>query len=353
MRRLVVGLAMTIASLAPVAVQADDQQIAKDIVTQLQSLKSSGQLKGFGIDLEVDNGTVWLKGYVADEAQRDTVLDIARHVVDVQQVVNDLTIEAEPEATPAPQPEKAKALTSLAASKLRGLRKQEPVVAAPVQVEPAPIQPVAQSQVSSSDDAIAEAVINKLASHKDAGKLRDFSLDVKVDQGAVWISGRVKSQDQQILVLDTARRVRGVKQVVNDIRVAKTSVQPISNVQPVQAAPAQLAPAPLRVANQTPLAFAPARSTQPVAVNGQPVPEMTGNAGIARARYDHPNMPGYAWPSYSPYPNYGAVTYPKQYSASAWPYIGPFYPYPQVPLGWRNVTLKWKDGWWFLDFKSK
>ena len=27
------------------------------------------------------------------------------------------------------------------------------------------------------------------------------------------------------------------------------------------------------------------------------------------------------------------------------------YPYPQVPLGWRKVTLEWDDGWWPLDFK--
>jgi hypothetical protein len=60
-------------------------------------------------------------------------------------------------------------------------------------------------------------------------------------------------------------------------------------------------------------------------------------------------MPGYAWPSYAAYPNYAAVTYPKQYSPTAWPYIGPFYPYPQVPLGWRKVCLEWDDGWWFLD----
>ena len=68
---------------------------------------------------------------------------------------------------------------------------------------------------------------------------------------------------------------------------------------------------------------------------------------------DNPTMPAYAWPSYAAHPNYGAVAYPQQYSATAWPYIGPFYPYPQVPLGWRKVTLEWDDGWWFLDFQSK
>ena len=75
--------------------------------------------------------------------------------------------------------------------------------------------------------------------------------------------------------------------------------------------------------------------------------------GVAPASYDQPNLPGYAWPSYAPYPNYSALTYPKQYSPTAWPYIGPFYPYPQVPMGWRKVALEWDDGWWFLDFKSK
>ena len=69
--------------------------------------------------------------------------------------------------------------------------------------------------------------------------------------------------------------------------------------------------------------------------------------------YDNAQMPGYAWPSYASYPNYAALTYPKQYSPTAWPYIGPFYPYPQVPLGWRKVCLEWDDGWWFLDFKDQ
>jgi hypothetical protein len=68
--------------------------------------------------------------------------------------------------------------------------------------------------------------------------------------------------------------------------------------------------------------------------------------------YENAQMPGYAWPSYAAYPNYAALTYPRQYSPTAWPYIGPFYPYPQVPLAWRKVSLEWDDGWWFLDFSA-
>ena len=89
--------------------------------------------------------------------------------------------------------------------------------------------------------------------------------------------------------------------------------------------------------------------------SNQPIPAYVAHSGggAARARFDKPHMPGYAWPGYAAHPNYAALTYPKQYSPTAWPYIGPFYPYPQVPLGWRKVTLEWDDGWWMLDFKNK
>jgi hypothetical protein len=102
-----------------------------------------------------------------------------------------------------------------------------------------------------------------------------------------------------------------------------------------------------------PVAYMNAAQAAPQAM-GEPIPAYAAPmaAGVAPARYDQPHMPNRAWPSYAAYPNYAAVTYPKQYSPTAWPYIGPFYPYPQVPLGWRKVTLEWDDGWWMLDFKD-
>jgi hypothetical protein len=104
-----------------------------------------------------------------------------------------------------------------------------------------------------------------------------------------------------------------------------------------------------------PAAARPASYGQHAGPGGQPIPAYAPGAGggPAPVRYDAPHMPNYAWPSYAPYPNYGAVTYPRQYSPTAWPYIGPFYPYPQVPLGWRKVSLEWDDGWWQLDFKQR
>ena len=97
-----------------------------------------------------------------------------------------------------------------------------------------------------------------------------------------------------------------------------------------------------------------ARQHQP-AYYGQPPqaayhPEAYGPQGPLPGQYNQPNLPDYAWPTYANYPNYAQVSYPRSYSPKAWPYIGPFYPYPQVPLGWRKVTLEHHNGWWWLDF---
>ena len=67
-----------------------------------------------------------------------------------------------------------------------------------------------------------------------------------------------------------------------------------------------------------------------------------------------PKMPPYAWPTYAPYNNYSRVAYPEAYPYNAWPFIGPVYPFPKIPLGWRAVKLEWQDGsWWFSQTATK
>jgi hypothetical protein len=138
----------------------------------------------------------------------------------------------------------------------------------------------------------------------------------------------------------------------------------VQQAQPMQFQQAQpmLAVAPAQAPPRVMVAQGPPPGGQPPAAAGGPRHAAAGmplpayvpgtGGGVAPAAYDQPYLPNYAWPGYAAYPNYAAVTYPKQYSPAAWPYIGPFYPYPQVPLGWRKVTLEWDDGWWFLDFND-
>ncbi|MDP7019119.1 MAG: BON domain-containing protein, partial [Pirellulaceae bacterium] len=279
--------------------------------------------------------------------------------------------------------------------------------APPVAAERATAAPPAPTY---SDELIAEQLINALQKRKQSGELRGFNIDLKVEKGDVVLAGYVSDESQLNSVLDVARRIRGVRRVVNGIVITAPQTQPVAeqraplvahpastnqdssrraklvqqpSSQPAQpapaaqaapASPASAAPAPVKAEPQ--LAAAPQPAAQPAqapqiryvpvympyqhmaqaqyAAN-TPLPMTTPGTGqaVTPARFDHPQLPGYAWPSYAAHPNYAAVTYPKQYSPSAWPYIGPFHPYPQVPLGWRKVTLEWDDGWWFLDFKSR
>ena len=111
MRRLLVGLAIaSIAALSPCWVHADDQQIAQQIVQQLRQQKADGRLTGFGIDLEVESGIVWLKGHVTTAEQQQLVLDIARRVDGVEQVVNDLSVKAAPQSRRGAEPQVRPAL---------------------------------------------------------------------------------------------------------------------------------------------------------------------------------------------------------------------------------------------------
>ena len=297
---------------------------------------------------------------------------------------------------------------------------------------------------TANDEQIAQQIIERLQQQRQTAQLQDFNIGVQVEKGTVTMMGNVSSSDHAVLALDIARRIPGVKLVVNDLYVQapqnvaagesrdagpahrqRCSLRSLGWLRPLRSHPCRHhrfrpvrrwpgfsdircpayrprlggarsqpavrrsrpcnrvgRPSPAKGAaggpstrprrsNPMPCARTPngsraslvarntvarARSRQRIPIGGGPssVPMMSaGGSGIARLPTDNPQMPGYAWPSYAAYPNYAAVTYPHQYSATAWPYIGPFYPYPQVPLGWRKVMLEWDDGWWFLDFKSK
>ncbi len=200
------------------------------------------------------------------------------------------------------------------------------------------------------DHAIARHIMSKLQLEQQRGSLKGFHVDMRVDQGTVWYKGFVENQSQKDLILRTAQQAQslGVVQVVDDITIQ--SSQPEAQ----QTAFYQEANSPQ--ANQPRMnipspQYAPAQYSNNAGVQGPP---MAMNAGSNMPTGgDSANLPAYSWPSYAAHPNYAAVTYPGQYSASAWPYIGPFYPYPQVPLGWRKVTLEWDDGWWWLDFNNR
>ena len=236
------------------------------------------------------------------------------------------------------------------------------------------------------DKAIAQQIATVL---RDSGQMKAYSIGVKYKEGTAWLAGRVTSKEQAAAALQIVSNMDGVEQIVNNLTIGPAPNTPATSNRKAVPAKKQADPqimeeqetvqfaAAQQMAQRpsTPMPIAPGQIAQPAGYQqlppaqlaqnvpaqpmhggyGRPIPAYQPGmgAGVARATYDQAHMPNYAWPSYAATPNYAAVSYPKQYSASAWPFIGPFYPYPQVPLGWRRVSLEWDDGWWFLDFDDR
>jgi hypothetical protein len=293
MRRLFIGLLVVATTvLLPVWALADNQQVAERITS---NLRQRAQLQDYKIGVKFQNGTAWLRGRVASDEQLAKALKAVWATEGVDRVVNQLNVG--PSAKAQLQTPKT-ALRSEWVSRSSGKGPQR---------DSGAMSPQAQrlQQVVDGETLPAEAPqATRLATSYTPQPAYPASA-VMTAQSAVIRQGAMGQASQ-----------------------------PRSN-------------RPIPVAY---LSGEPATLPQ----NGGPIPAYAApmNSGVAPARYDQPCMPNYSWPSYAAYPNYAAVTYPKQHSATAWPYIGPFYPYPQVPLGWRKVTLEWDDGWWMLDFKD-
>ena len=200
------------------------------------------------------------------------------------------------------------------------------------------------------DKATAEQIAVVL---RDSGQMQNYSVGVKYKNGTVWLSGRVASNQQMQAALAVISDIEGIEKIVNNLEVAKGAAAKAGMARRVSATSAEIdgAASPSGKGDVVPAGFH--KVGKHAALRAGPVPAYIGGAGGQPPAYDQPHMPNYAWPSYASYPNYAAVSYPKQYSPTAWPFIGPFYPYPQVPLGWRKVALEWDDGWWFLDFYDR
>jgi osmotically-inducible protein OsmY len=308
------------AAVAPATEDAStltrNQQIANRIAANLQNTRA---LSGQRVFIRCQNSAVWLKGEMAGEEQVRTAMQVAADTPGVSQVFNLMTIR--PETAPAAQ---ASAATA-------------PADATPV----TPVSTAAQKPAPTT-------LLNALKVTDKAGA------ETPVVPAQAPVASAAKAPEQtppattQLAVRPrpTAGNVAQQRQQPAQVAAPPRVVVVPSGPYAQQVAPQQ-APRPIPVAMlQQPQPVMQAPNT-PIPMYSTPV------GGVAPAQYDQAYMPNYAWPSYAAYPNYAAVTYPKQYSPTAWPYIGPFYPYPQVPLGWRRVMLEWDDGWWMLDFIDK
>lgn len=281
---------------------ASDQQTAERIAS---AIKSSG-IHGHEIDLKFANGVAVLDGRAADPRTISQLTQVVSRVPGVQQVENRLTA---PGMRPAPAP-------------------------------------------TTPNQAIAERIAGALGQ---AG-LGSNDIEVRFNNGVASLRGVVGSPQHAAMAEQIVTRVPGVQEINNELQVvARSPIQQV-NYQEGGPGPGGMPPGGMPMGPGMQPGMMPPGGGMPPGMmgpGGMPGGMMHGGRGPSHMAYDMPNLPPHAWPSYANYPNYAAVTYPTQYSASAWPYIGPFYPYPQVPLGWRKVQLEWDDGAWSLNFNPR
>ncbi|MEO1615936.1 MAG: BON domain-containing protein [Planctomycetota bacterium] len=358
MRRKYLGLAIAaITAFGPATAFGGDREIAQEIMTRLKSNRDSGALKDFTLDMKVDKGVVLFRGSVSEAEQKQLVLAAAEGVEGIAKVVDEVAVTAAESIAKAEAKvvkPKAKAMKVASVDSLRSMLGQAPKQT--LEIAPGEVKPTAAVEFASgaaSDQQVVSSVVNALGQAQKQGALRGFGVDVKCSGGVVSLTGRASSAQQRDQIISIAQSAPGVQGVNQSI-----SVMSQTPAVPAQLASQRMTPLPQMAGPQPnmPAPMMPAAHQMGGAmgapVMGTPVP-MNQGGGMGAPRYDAPNLPNYAWPGYASYPNYAALTYPQQYSPSAWPYIGPFYPYPQVPLGWRKVSLEWDDGWWFLDFTDR
>jgi hypothetical protein len=201
-------------------------------------------------------------------------------------------------------------------------------------VEPGPA--VAQP---SANQQLANTIAGQLRA---SAQLRQFNVDIQVVAGNVELTGQVSCQVQHDEVLRIVQGVPGVEKVVDRLTIVNNAVTPVAGI----TQPAIGEPRPLPT-NQPEAVAPPGGGPSP----SEPMPIFRcppGADGPNGGGMPPPPMPPYSWPTYAPYNNYSRVAYPTLYPYQSWPFIGPMYPFPKVPLGWRSITLRWVDGhWWY------
>ncbi len=327
------------------------EELAKTVAAKL---KESGALAGYRVNVKAKSGTIWLEGTVSDEKQLAAALGVAEATPGVERVVNRLVVElqqAPAAAAPLGMP--------AAAWNMAGV--PEPVQPAEPALEAAPEKKPTRNPFT----AMAETLFFKQPVDEQPAADQVQLVQATATAGRVRTpSGRGPAARQPAgrpplgVPQQAGRPMRSPYAAQAGNRTAmrtsggETLALPAPGGFEGAVADGQIVPGSMRYSEGMPANGVPANG-MPMA--GGPMPMGTTGVGMPPVpmRGDGPNMPNYAWPSYAASPNYAALQYPTQYSPTAWPYIGPFYPYPQVPLGWRRVSLEWDDGWWFLDFDER
>jgi len=206
MARFLIGvLALAAAIAAPTSLWAEDEvsdsEIGRSFVATLREKLDGGELKqGVQIVVRVDEGTVWIEGNVTTQEQQRMLLDIARRILGVRLVVNQLKVTS-------PK------------SPSRPAKMSQPSVARASANMPAPANPEsAWSAWRSQAKQVADLTVQSIKSKQEAGKLKGFDVIVYVLFGrtvhphgnTIHLHGKVANKQTRDTLLNTLRGQLGV-----------------------------------------------------------------------------------------------------------------------------------------------
>ncbi|MCA9053478.1 MAG: BON domain-containing protein, partial [Planctomycetaceae bacterium] len=328
-----------------------NQEVAEDIAGALRAAR----LVGRDIDIEFKNGVAVLSGQIADEAQKAAATRIVANISGVQSVENRLSVMAGAPRSFADSPIQQAGFEG----ERRGPVQQVQYEAAGSELGDSYAYASEQlfggeptAMPAGGDYGSNQMTAQKIAEAVQSAGLQNFDLEIRFAEGTCTLRGGVDNRGQAIAAAEAAAKVPGVKTVLNQMTVKGRPVsvavpgsggaadQAVASFQPYPSAQAA------QMAYQQRMQGGPQIAGQQYGGNVQPVSgvapgpygmppggpgQMMGAPGGypppgPHQMYNRPNVPDYAWPAYAPYDNYAAVSYPSQYEASAWPYIGPFYP---------------------------
>ncbi len=198
------------------------------------------------------------------------------------------------------------------------------------------------SKGNNPNQTLADRVAKNL---RGSGLTKGANLSIVAINGQVHLRGSVPNVEQRGQIETFVRKLNGVSNVSNELLTSfggHTSGGP---------APGGIMGGTMGGPIPGPMVSGPVPGS--VGAPGAPIVGAESDpAPVAPPLYptydqNPPKMPPYAWPTYAPYNNFSRVGYPLVYPYNAWPFIGPFYPFPKVPLGWRKVSLEWEDGHWY------
>ena len=193
-------------------------------------MASDDTVKASEINVDTHNHVVTLNGTVGSQAQKERAVMIARNTKGVSNVVDDLTVGSVPAATSGAYEQKvedaahdAKVKTENAAHDAK-VKTEDAAHDARVKAEEYghDAKVTSERAADKTGEVITDAAITTEVKTKFLAEPGVSGLNINVDtnNGVVTLSGNVKSKAEAAKAMSIARDSKGVKRVVNHLKMA-------------------------------------------------------------------------------------------------------------------------------------